>query len=85
MKGGYQIVDLQNANITDTATVIPGLYALIEGTRKQILLSNIQVSGTEYHDTFVNPSVSPNKFIFTTDLFIINIDNNDKVTMTAIS
>lgn len=55
VKGGYQILDLKNVELTSgEASSFPGSYETIEGTRKAILVSGLNIGGTEYHDMFVN-------------------------------
>lgn len=51
--GGYQIIDLENRNLEpDVGVVFNGIYELLEGTRKPILLSGLQFNGFELHDIF---------------------------------
>lgn len=79
--GGYQIIDLKNeAFTTGTAKSVPGIYALIDGTRKAILLTNVQIDGAEYHDAFVALAGSP----YTGSLYgyDISITSDDNVTFT---
>ena len=57
--GGYQIIDLKGKNLTtDVGMVYEGIYELIEGTTKPILLSGIQVDDTEYQDVYVSVSIN---------------------------
>lgn len=52
--GGYQIIDLQNKKLTkDVGMLFDGIYEKIEGTRKPIMLSGLNVDGVEYRDIFV--------------------------------
>ena len=75
--GGYQIIDLKNEEFTDgAAKVVPGIHALIEGTRKAILLANVQIDGVEYHDAFVALVGSPYAgSLYGYDLSITSEDN----------
>lgn len=87
-KGSYQIIDLQNHNHTSGVGAIhEGLYDLIEGTSKPILLSGIAVNAVEYHDTFIFPCVQGSSYVAivgtnptTNETLIINIQDNDVVT-----
>lgn len=68
MEGGYQIIDLKNKVLSETGdgTLISGIYELIEGTRKPLLIQNvvIEVSGSpkEFRDFFVSPSIRDTYF-----------------------
>lgn len=79
--GGYQILDLKNtAFVKNTAQVLEGAYEKIEGTRKAILLTNVNVDGTEYHDTFIEGSGTP--FTATVYGYTLTIADDDNVTFT---
>lgn len=63
LKGGYQIIDLENRDLRNNIGMqYEGVYDKIEGTRKPILISGLQVMGVEYHDMFVFPWVSGNAY-----------------------
>lgn len=80
-KGGYQIIDLQNKNfVLGTGQVVSGVYSLIEGTRKPLLLSGISIAGVEYHDTFVELTVSNTSYTGTVYGKTITIADTDTVT-----
>lgn len=82
-KGGYQIIDLKNKQLTSgTGMVYEGIYDLIEGTRKAILVSGLNVGGTEYHDTFVDFTVNGSNFEGTIYGKTITISDTDVVTVT---
>lgn len=89
-KGGYQIIDLGDANHTlGVGHVHEGIYDKIEGTRKPILLSGITVSGVEYHDTYIFPTVNGTSYVAvvgrnptTNQELHINIEDTDVVTFT---
>lgn len=61
-KGGYQIVDLLNHDLSvdDGANIytIKGIYNLIEKSIKPIYLSGILVRGIEQQDRFVIPTIN---------------------------
>lgn len=81
--GGYQLVDLKNENFAvGTKKTIAGVYDLIEGTRKPILISGIQIASTEYHDAFVTPVVSSSNFVFVVYGYTFTIDADDGITVT---
>lgn len=79
--GGYQVIDLKDtAFTTGTAKSVPGIYGLIEGTRKVILFVNIQLDGVEYHDAFVDLTGTP--YTGSVYGYDINITSGDLVTFT---
>lgn len=81
-KGGYQIIDLQDKNHElDVGMVHEGIYDLIEGTRKAILLSGVTIEGVEYRDTFVEPLIIDSAYVcfFYGDKFTVTIQDNDVV------
>lgn len=86
-KGGYQILDLSGHSFTTGVTgYVKGAYEKIEGTRKVILVSGLEVDGTEYRDAFVDFSVSTSNFVGTMYGKIITIgssaDGLDPITIT---
>lgn len=86
-KGGYQILDLSGNNFTVGASqYVRGAYDKIEGTRKVILVSGLEVEGVEYRDAFVDFTVSAGNFVGTMYGKKItvgsSVDGNDPVTIT---
>lgn len=82
VKGGYQIIDLKGTPLTTGVGMqYEGLYDLIEGTRKAIMLSGIYIDGVEYHDCFVEPVVSGSNFNITAYGKTIVIADTDVVTV----
>lgn len=82
-KGGYQIIDLKNKELTSgVGMTYEGIYDKIEGTRKAILVSGLNLEGTEYHDSFVDFTV--NNTVFEGTIFgnAITISDEDVVTVT---
>lgn len=83
LKGGYQIIDLGNKEITTgVGMLIDGIYDKIEGTRKALLISGLNLDGTEYHDTFVELHVEGSAFLGTIYGKNLNIEDTDVVTIT---
>lgn len=80
--GGYQIIDLKNTPLNTTAVVIEGVYAKIEGTKKPLLLSGININGTEYHDAFVSAKVNDSNYEIVVYGKTITITSEDNVTCT---
>lgn len=86
-KGGYQILDLSGHSFTTGVTgYVKDAYGKIEGTRKVILVSGLEVDGTEYRDAFVDFSVSTSNFVGTMYGKIITIGSSanglDPITIT---
>lgn len=84
-KGGYQIIDLKNKQLTSgVGMVFDGIYDQIEGTRKTILISGLNLGGKEYHDTFVDLVSSGSIFQGTIFGHTITINDVDVVTVTTV-
>ena len=88
-KGGYQILDLSGHDMrTGISTVIPHAYELIEGTRKVILVSGLELDGVEYRDTFVDFTVNSGNYegtIFGKKITVGNSgDGLDPITITEV-
>lgn len=86
-KGGYQILDLSGISFTVGITkYVKGAYEKIEGTRKVILISGLEVDGTEYRDCFVDFYVDNANFVGSIYGKTITIgnsgDGNDPITIT---
>lgn len=82
-KGGYQILDLGNIDLT-TSPTIEGLYELIEGTKKPIRLTRINLGGVEKHDVVSIPVVSGSDYVFQNVYgYDISIDSDDNVSLAS--
>lgn len=63
-KGGYKIINLKGqAFVKGTAKTVKGLYALIEETDKPILISGLNLDGSEIDDFYVLFLVKSNKYV----------------------
>lgn len=63
-KGGYQIIDLKDNNITTTPLRIKGVYRAVNGSyRKVLLLSGLKINGVEMSDEFVKAVKIVNDYI----------------------
>lgn len=83
MRGGYQIIDLKNKDIsTGVGMLFDGIYDTIEGTRKAVLVTGLQYEGVEYADTFVELHVEGSAYIGNIYGKNINIQDTDVVTIT---
>lgn len=85
VKGGYQIVDFKDTNITTgTPVVITGVYSAIENNyRKPILIAGITIDGVEKADCFVDCTLSDGSFTFSIYGKNATIANDDTVTLAA--
>lgn len=86
MRGGYQIIDLKNRNLTTTTTAnIKGIYNSIESNyRKPILLSGIVIDSVEKADTFVTLVHNGSRYTTTIYGVTLTIADSDNVTITAV-
>lgn len=82
-KGGYQIIDLEGRELeSGVGMVYDDIYKKIEGTRKAILISGLNVGGTEYHDTFVELTANGSNYEGTIYGKSITISDINVVTVT---
>lgn len=81
--GGYQIIDFKGVQFElNTGQTIKGVYDQLESTRKAILLSGLNVGGTEYHDIFPSLKVSGTDYTLDCYGYTITITDDDLVTIT---
>ena len=52
MNGGYQVFDLQGANITSAGVTIEGLYKALVERRKPVILENVVIDGEKKGSVF---------------------------------
>lgn len=82
MTGGYQILTLESKDFKlGTPMIEKGIYDKIEGTLKPLLITDIVIAGKEYHNTFVEFSVSDSNFVGTIYGYEIKVENTDAVTI----
>ena len=84
LKGGYQIIDLENKSLTpEVGVVYEGIYDTIENTNKAILVSGLVVNHIPYSDMFVPFSVSGSNYDseVINGEFFISISDIDVVTI----
>ena len=54
--GGYVIIDFSGVNFTENTPVnIPGIYKMIDGGSKPIVISGLVFNEIKYRDRFVSP------------------------------
>lgn len=82
LKGGYQIADFKDINITSDGAVIVGIYESIEASnRKALLASGITIDGVAYRDTWIDPTHADNNYSITIAGHTVTINNDDTVTV----
>ena len=80
VKGGYQIINLDGVvHNVGSGVTHEGIYERIDGTQKPIMLSGLNVGGTEYHDSYVTPKVVGSNYVIEVYDFKITITANDRV------
>ncbi len=88
MRGGELIIDLKNVNHTlGVAVNHPGIYDLIESTRKPVCLCNFVVAGLEKQDIWLTGLEAVGDtykaiIILAAQNYNILITNTDDVTIT---
>ena len=82
--GGYQIIDVTGlAFVSGTKVVKAGVYDLIEGTGKAILLHGLNYKGAMYRDVWLNDLIkSGTNYTGTVYGNTISIGNDDGITIT---
>ena len=84
-RGGYRIVDLKNISLNGTLKDVPGVFASIDQKHKARLLTNINIGGVQYHDTFIDPVYSSSKYTFTVYGYNFEVTSGNKVKVTVVS
>lgn len=82
MKGGYQIIDFKERNLTGNSVIIPGVYESIEGNYyKPILLSGLVIDGIERSSVFAIPQIIGGNYEFFVYDERITITSEDSVSL----
>ena len=85
MRGGYQIIDFKGVNFEPgIGKPIEGVYDLVSGTDKPIMITNFVVAGAKQHDFFAQVRLESGVFKISTSITnakTINISNDDSVTI----
>ena len=83
VKGGYQIINLDGVVHNDGSGVThEGIYERIKGTQKPIMISGININGSDYHDCYVEPNVKNSNYEFKMYGYKVTVTNSDVVTFT---
>lgn len=81
MRGGYQIVDFHNENLSGSSVTIPGIYESIEGNHyKPLLLSGVVLDNVEKADVFAPADISGGNFNFAVYGGTISVTSDNGVT-----
>lgn len=81
-KGGYQIIDFGDVNITTTGVTVPGIHQAIKSSyRKAILISGVTLNGVEQRDCFVDCISASGNYTFSAYGKTFTISAADKVTI----
>lgn len=87
IKGGYKIIDFNDAPfVTGGSTItINGIYDAVKGSyRKPLLLSGLNIDGTDRNDVYATPTISGSNYVFTAYGKTITITNADAVSVTNV-
>ena len=89
MRGGELLIDLKNIDHTiGVAVKHPGIYGLIDSTRKPVRLCNLVITGSKKQDVdltsleAVGSTYKANLFLGGAQSYAIAITNTDEVTFT---
>lgn len=78
--GGYLIIDCGEISFTTgVPKVIEGVYDRLESCSKAVLISGVELDGTEYGDVFVNLRVSGSSFTGEFYSGAITINDDDEI------
>lgn len=82
MKGGYQVIDFEDVDITADGATIAGIYEGIESTyRKALLVEGVTLDGVEKRACFVDCEAGEGSFTFSAYGKTFTVSNDDKVTV----
>lgn len=82
MKGGYHMINLYDAALSDVAITIKGIYNSIESSyRKPLLLTGLVIDGVEKPDAYVTVTVADGSFTISVYGKTITITSADAVTI----
>lgn len=78
IKGGYKLIDLKESKLTvgGDGVTVKGIYKSIENSyNKPLILTGINIKGTDRNDIFIN-------FSDDSDNYVGNISATEKITIT---
>lgn len=81
MKGGYKIINFEDANLTETPVTINGIYEAIEHNyRKPLLLAGLVLDGVEKSAVYATATATENQFTFSVYGKTVTVKNTDEIT-----
>ena len=83
-KGGYKIIDFKDKPLVTGGSPlkIEGIYDTVEDSYlKPLLLSGLNIDGTERNEGYTTPAISGSNYVFTAYGKTITITNADEVSV----
>lgn len=82
LKGGYQIIDLKGRELQiGVGSFYEGIYDLIEGTNKPIVVSGLNVEGVDIRDDFASVKIMDTNFDLIVGNYVVTVNDRDVVTI----
>lgn len=82
LKGGYQIIDLKSRELQiGVGSVYEGIYELIEGTNKPIVVSGLNIEGVDIRDDFASVKIMGTNFDLIVGNYVVTVNDRDVVTI----
>lgn len=79
MNGGYQVFDLQGANITIDGVQIEGIYKFLKEHKKPVILENLVVNGSKMGSVYCGLKIGRIIEISTIDGIRLSVEPDDLV------
>ena len=79
MNGGYQVFDLQGANITIEGVKIEGPYKFLKEGKKTVILENLVVNGSKRGSVYCAVKIGMSIDVSTIDGIRLSVDPDDNV------
>ena len=79
MNGGYQIFDMQGANITIEGVKIEGFYKFLKESKKTVILENLVVNGSKMGSVYCAVKINRSIDVSTIDGIKLSVDPDDLV------
>ena len=79
IKGGYKLINLKDSKLTigGDGVTVKGVYNSIENSyNKPLILTGINIGGSERNDVFIN-------FSYNSGSYVANISATEKITITS--
>lgn len=79
MNGGYQVFDMQGANITIEGVKIEGIYKFLKEHKKAVILENLVINGLEKGSVYCGVKNGNSIEVSTFDNIKLSVDPDDLV------